>query len=562
MFFSPISEKSLKVRSFYAACYVLLGLGAVTILTPLLIMLTGSASPTTSRTVNLLPDYLVSETAFWRSYLAVKYNQSSALLRQAWGDPSADFLKAQPLRSRDLKNVELWSRFSEQVPAGDVMETSGFFGTSRLPQYNARRFRNWLLGQYGGDLAALNAALGTEFASPGVIMPPALSVNGARFARGPLGEKFLEFVQKIGSSERVVMNCGGYYRAVFLPQLVGHNIAAFNQKFGAAYSSYAEVPFSATVPAEAPDLWFLFVSRIVRPDFIVFTEVGQERFLRSGLSRDEFIRRHSRPEDLRVQSRDVQFTEWAAARGAPGIGVPQRDLDWSSFQAQKFHWRSVFLTQNYRVVMDEIFVHGRALGNTLFLVVLSVAGTLIVNPMAAYALSRYKPRRTYQILLFCLLTLALPAEVTMIPIFLQLKEWGLLNTFGALILPGLANGFSIFLLKGFFDSLPRELYEAAELDGASELTIFWQLTMNLSRPILAVLALGAFTTAYGTFMYALILCPDPRMWTIMVYLFQMMQKMNFPILYAALLLASVPTIFIFIFCQNIILRGLVIPSEK
>ena len=150
----------------------------------------------------------------------------------------------------------------------------------------------------------------------------------------------------------------------------------------------------------------------------------------------------------------------------------------------------------------------------------------------------------------------------MIPVFLQLKTFGLLNTFGALVIPTLANGFSIFLLKGFFDSLPKELYEAAEIDGASEWTMFWQLTMTLSRPILAVLALGAFVGAYGTFMYALILCPDPQMWTIMVYLFQLMQTVDTPVLYAALIISAIPTTLVFIFCQNIILRGIVVPSEK
>ena len=81
----------------------------------------------------------------------------------------------------------------------------------------------------------------------------------------------------------------------------------------------------------------------------------------------------------------------------------------------------------------------------------------------------------------------------------------LLTTFWALVLPAAANGFSIFLLKGFFDSLPRELYEAADIDGAGEWTKFWTITMSLSKPILAVLALAAFTAAYSEFMMALVI---------------------------------------------------------
>ncbi|MFV0338914.1 MAG: carbohydrate ABC transporter permease, partial [Chthoniobacterales bacterium] len=192
----------------------------------------------------------------------------------------------------------------------------------------------------------------------------------------------------------------------------------------------------------------------------------------------------------------------------------------------------------------------------------SVGGALLINPLAAYALSRFKLPQTYSLLVFFLATIAFPAEVTMIPVFLQLKEFHLLNTFGALVLPTLVNGFSIFLLKGFFDSLPRELYEAAELDGASEFTMFWQITMNLSKPILAVIALGAFVTAYSTFFYALILAPDPRMWTIMVYIFQLRESVDSPVVYASLIITAIPTLLVFIFCQNIILRGIVVPSDK
>ena len=81
-------------------------------------------------------------------------------------------------------------------------------------------------------------------------------------------------------------------------------------------------------------------------------------------------------------------------------------------------------------------------------------------------------------------------------VFLMLREFGLLNSFWALILPELAHGYPSFLLKGFFASLPRELYESAQIDGAGEFRIFWQSTISLSQPILAVIALQAFTAAY------------------------------------------------------------------
>jgi multiple sugar transport system permease protein len=143
-----------------------------------------------------------------------------------------------------------------------------------------------------------------------------------------------------------------------------------------------------------------------------------------------------------------------------------------------------------------------------------------------------------------------------------LRDLNLLNTFWALVLPGAANGYAIFLLKGFFDSLPRELYESAQIDGASEWTMFWGITMSLSKPILAVIALGSFSSAYGAFMFALIVCQNEKMWTIMVYLYQLQLKFSQPVVFASLLVAAVPTLLVFIFCQNIIMRGIVVPVEK
>ena len=130
-------------------------------------------------------------------------------------------------------------------------------------------------------------------------------------------------------------------------------------------------------------------------------------------------------------------------------------------------------------------LHGRALVNTIVYCFLAVATALIVNPLCAYALSRFNLSYGNAVLLYLLATMAFPAEVTMIPNFLLLKQLGLLNTFAALVLPGVASGFSIFLLKGFFDSLPRELYEAGTIHCASEARMFWTITLPVAKPIFA-----------------------------------------------------------------------------
>ena len=145
---------------------------------------------------------------------------------------------------------------------------------------------------------------------------------------------------------------------------------------------------------------------------------------------------------------------------------------------------------------------------------------------------------------------------------LERSDVSLLNTFYALILPSVAEGFAIFLLKGFFDSLPQELYESADIDGASEWTKFWTISMNLSKPILAVLGLSAFIAAYSNFMFALIVIPDQKMWTLMVWLYQLQSRSGLGVVYSSLIIAGIPTLTVFIFCQNIIMRGIVVPVEK
>ena len=219
---------------------------------------------------------------------------------------------------------------------------------------------------------------------------------------------------------------------------------------------------------------------------------------------------------------------------------------------------------NYRLVCDYLFVRGRAFVNTLILVVLSVLASLTVNPLAAYALSRFRLRATEQILLFLLATMAFPAAVTAIPGFLLIRDLGLLNSFAALVLPTVASGMSIFILKGFFDALPRELYEAAAIDGASEWTVFRRITLPMTTPILAVNALNSFIHAYSSWEWAFLVCQRESHWTLAVWMYQMSQTMaNQPwCVMAGFVVVSIPTAAVFLLCQKVILRGIVLPSMK
>ena len=237
--------------------------------------------------------------------------------------------------------------------------------------------------------------------------------------------------------------------------------------------------------------------------------------------------------------------------------------------ALQFHahgWRDFLegAAANYRLVGEYLFVRGRAFANTLLLVVLSILASLTVNPLAAYALSRFRLKATEKVVLFMLATTAFPAAVTAIPGFLLIRSLGLLNTFAALVLPGVASGMSIFVLKGFFDALPRELYEAAAIDGAGEWTVFRRITLPMTTPILAVNALNSFMHAYSSWEWAFLVCQKESHWTLAVWMYQMSQTFAHQpwCVMAGFVLVSVPTAAAFLLCQRVILRGIVLPSMK
>jgi multiple sugar transport system permease protein len=566
-FFSPISKRSGSVRLILNGMYVLLAAGALTMILPLILTFSGSmAGVYDLESVSFYPKFLVSEKALWGRYLDARYGGELENFKMAWSDPTLDFYDPPYAPHEDGKpseNLRLWDEFLAErgLSPGDA----GLAFTRpnrREAALENRNFRLWLLKQYDGSLARVNEALSLEVPQATAIIPPRQSRITLVDVRTPLEDKLVEYMTTLPLDRRLPWDVGGFYRAVFLPRIFGEDVAAYNAASGTSYASYAEVPFPATMPAVGGEPWSRFVREILNPGFVELTPEGEAAWQASGRNRVDFVRSVAQPEHLKVTSVDHAFAEWAAKRGVADARIPQRAADWRNFQAAKGFWRWQFATQNYVYVLDEVMIQGNGVRNTAILVVLTVVGALTVNPMAAYALSRFRLRQTYQVLLFFLATIAFPAEVAMIPNFLMLKELGLLNTFGALVLPGLVNGFSIFLLKGFFDSLPKELYEAADIDGANEWQIFWGFTMNLSKPILAVIALNAFIGAYSAFFFALILAPDQNMWTLMVWIYQLRQTAGPGIVYASLLITAVPTLVVYLCAQNVILRGIVVPSEK
>jgi ABC-type glycerol-3-phosphate transport system permease component len=246
------------------------------------------------------------------------------------------------------------------------------------------------------------------------------------------------------------------------------------------------------------------------------------------------------------------------------LGVPFGQALLVTFAHKQWAFLADNLIGNYVAVLDYLVHRGLAVRNTIILVCLAIFIALTVNPLAAYALSRFRLRQSEKIIVFCLATMAFPAAVAAIPGFLLLRDLGLLNTFAALVLPGAANGMTIFLLKGFFDSLPQELYEAATIDGAPEWTVFWRISLPLVKPILAVGMLNAFIAAYNGWEWAIIVAQDPKIWTIAVWTYQFSQTLSGApyMVMAAFIINSIPVLLVFLFCQKIILRGIILPQMK
>jgi len=448
-------------------------------------------------------------------------------------------------------------------PSGPYAEAFSAFkarqGLDRRVYFNAEGFykRLYLKPQYTRSIAEYNRLHGTGYASYAQVRLPA---RYPAAAPAKVREDWETFVRNTLNLlwVRADPELAEPYRAFLAAKY--HSIARLNQRYGTAYGAFTQVPLVEEPPCEGVLLsdWDSFVTGW--PDPVT------SRLHQADISR------------LRIHSPDMLFRDWlqrryghvAAANDALGtqaadfadFAPPQEHFHWFEFLPRRGDLRLEFSTRNYRTVLEYMLFHGRGIANTVIYCALAIALALIVNPIAAYAMSRYRMPTVYKVLLFLLLTMAFPPMVTQIPVFLMLRQLGLLNTFAALLLPGLANGYSIFLLKGFFDSLGQELYESAQIDGAGEWVMFWHVTMALSKPILAVIALNAFTAAYSNFMFALLICQDPKMWTLMVWLYRLNGGSGAGVIYASLIIAAIPTLLVFVFCQNIIMRGIVVPVEK
>lgn len=503
--------------------YAVLSLGALTTVYPFLLMAAGGMrGATDANDSSIIPRFwreldtkdsktgVLAPESLLAKYLSDKYAGDASLIASTrTGDIGADTLDDYERLLKDLPVNEWHAGFRTAV--NQV--------TSRL----SRRYQDWLRTRFK-SIDDLNKAYIEENTAFQTVQPPSELLERKNW-NPPKGQKYadwLEFKRSLPPEFRIPIRTRHMWQEYMRAK---------------SENDFSRVPEGLTFGAKS----FETLPYPVYPDSHEvddFLGTWIPERLRSGLKADSFIYAH-KLRDLPIQAYEEAYV--TAHREA---------------LAREFTWR------NYGFIVDYVALHGPALWNTVLFCLLAILTQLTVNPLAAYALSRYPMKQTGRILMFLLSTMAFPAEVAMIPSFLLLKDLGLLNTFAALVLPTAASGYMIFLLKGFFDSLPLELFEAAQIDGARETTMLARIALPLSRPVLGYLALTSFMGAYGAFMYAFLVAQDQRIWTLMVFIYQLQNSAPKPVMLAALTVAAVPTLIVFLCAQRVIMQGIILPGEK
>ena len=513
----PVGRKRPRARIAIAMLYVVLTIGAITTLYPFVLMITtGLKGPTDQSDNRVIPSYLVDNIELQKKYVDDKYaGDKFAIKANQIGDDASPALLSKYKAFLLQLAPEYWQAGFRNAPGQVTGRTTVLY-------------HDWLRKKYP-SIESLNRAYIEENVGFQTVLAPAELFDRPDWkpVPGPKWVEWIDFKNTLPVEFRIPV------RTQFLYQR--YLASKFKNQFGMVPAGIKQSALSF----EQISLPELDHPEKADPIFREFLSLEPKYF------RDNPVER--------------QWQKYI-------VSLEQMPIETSNRIFVNNHIAEVrqeFAGRNYGYVLDYILLNGRAVWNTIFFCFLAIVTQLTVNPIAAYALSRYPVKQSGKILIFLLATMAFPAEVAMIPSFLLLKDLGLLNTFAALVLPGAASGYMIFLLKGFFDSLPQELFEAGSIDGAKETTMMFRIAFPLSRPVLGYLALLAFMGAYGAFIYAFLVAQDHRVWTLMVWIYQL-QSSGAPsaVIMAALTLAAIPTLVVFLCAQNVIMRGIVLPGER
>lgn len=222
-----------------------------------------------------------------------------------------------------------------------------------------------------------------------------------------------------------------------------------------------------------------------------------------------------------------------------------------------------FAFGNYSELFGK-FSFGRYLWNSVFITVVATLLTLLINSMAAFALSKYQFRGQKAVFLLIIATLMIPPTIILVPVFLVINTVGLLNSLWGVILPAIATPTGVFLLRQYMLTIPDELLEAARMDHASEWRIYWRIILPLAAPALAVLAIFSVMWRWNDFLLPLIVLSKSEQFTLQLALNSFQGELNtqWHYLLAMTVITLVPITLVFAFLQKYITTGIASAGVK
>ncbi len=243
--------------------------------------------------------------------------------------------------------------------------------------------------------------------------------------------------------------------------------------------------------------------------------------------------------------------------------------------ANSFKSRTDFFTNPYSVIpmpptlstyYDALTIGrmGIYLGNSILYAAAVLIVQLFIDSLAAYSFARVDFPGRETLFLAVLATLMLPGSVTLIPTFLIAHGLGLTNSFTGVVLPGFAGAFGIFLLRQFFLNIPRELEDAARIDGSGFFGTYWRIMLPLAKPAMVTLGVFIFLNEWSSFVWPLIILSDWKKYpvTVGIALFRDVNQINWPAVFAGSTIVSFPIIILFVLAQEYIIGGISLSGLK
>ncbi|NUO46914.1 MAG: carbohydrate ABC transporter permease [Streptomyces sp.] len=207
---------------------------------------------------------------------------------------------------------------------------------------------------------------------------------------------------------------------------------------------------------------------------------------------------------------------------------------------------------------DETVDFGRALWNSWVVAVLHTSGILLICSLAGYGLARIPYKHANKVFYGVLVTLMIPTAVTFVPSFVLVSSLGWVDTYRGLIIPGLFSGFTCFLFRQYFLGFPKELEEAARVDGLSYWGAYWRVVVPNSLNFFAAMATITFISGWNSFLWPLVIGQDPSAWTIQVALSAYMtnQTVNYHLIFMSTAISILPLVLVFLFLQRWLVQGI------